>query len=372
MKTSCTHTVHRLRRAGIYAVLPALLAGAIPAWAGPADDFQKLEAELIGVHEAYISAIEGLIKNNPKFDPSDKTMLPPDKRGDVLLKMDRLVESSAKRDVGFELAAATLNWSIEVGSDESPSRFARIGRLFPDSPDTLAQLSNLEYAYPYAGEPKDWITAVIELEKRTKDDDTKRLATFTIAKIQSEQGMFKDAKKRFRTIIKSAPDAPLASRAKGYVFEIDHLQVGMEAPNFEATTIDGKKISLSSLRGKVVLIDFWATWCPSCIGEIPQLTAAAVRFKGKFDILAVSADDNRAAIKSLGKSIKLPGIQTWDMQGDSYPIVEKYNIQAFPTWYLLDAQGIIRAKDPLGAKLIPAIEAAMKPQRTADAQNTAP
>jgi len=371
MMTSFTHTVRCSERAGIFAVLAALLAGAIPALAGPAEDFQKLEAELIGVHEAYISAIEALIQKNPKFDPDDKSKLPSDKRGDVLQKMDRLAESSAKSDVGFELAAATLNWSIEMGSDESPSRFARIARLFPDSSDTLAQLSNLEYAYPYAGKPQGWITAIIELEKRTKDEDTRRLATFTIAKIQSEQGMFEDAKKRFQRIIKSSPDAPLTSRAKGYVFEIDHLQVGMEAPNFEATTIDGKKISLSSLRGKVVLIDFWATWCPSCIGEIPKLTAAAERFKGKFDILAVSADDNRDAIKSLGKSIKLPGIQTWDMQGDSYPVVEKYNIQGFPTWYLLDAQGIIRAKDPLGAKLIPAIEAAMKPLPTADAKKTA-
>ena len=93
------------------------------------------------------------------------------------------------------------------------------------------------------------------------------------------------------------------------------------------------------------------------------------RFKDKFEILAVSADVDREAIKSLHKAITLPGIQTWDYKGDKYPLVELYNIQGFPTWYLLDANGVIRARDPLGDALIPAIEAALKPITPAAAKS---
>lgn len=93
------------------------------------------------------------------------------------------------------------------------------------------------------------------------------------------------------------------------------------------------------------------------------------RFKDKFEILSISADDHREALESLLKTIKIPGIQTWDLKDDKYPIVELYNIQGFPTWYLLDANGVIRARDPLGDALIPAIEAALKPIKPATAKS---
>ncbi len=93
------------------------------------------------------------------------------------------------------------------------------------------------------------------------------------------------------------------------------------------------------------------------------------RFKDKFEILSISADDHREAIDSLLKTIKIPGIQTWDMTDDKYPLLELYNIQGFPTWYLLDANGVIRARDPLGDGLIPAIKAALKPIKPAAAKS---
>ncbi len=88
------------------------------------------------------------------------------------------------------------------------------------------------------------------------------------------------------------------------------------------------------------------------------------RLKDKpFEILAVSCDDDRKALTNVVKSLNPPGIHTWHEKGPSSPVAELYNVQGYPTWYLIDAEGIIRARDPFGEELIPAVEAALRPAR---------
>jgi peroxiredoxin len=73
------------------------------------------------------------------------------------------------------------------------------------------------------------------------------------------------------------------------------VAVGQDATAFVATTLDGKKFDLSSLKGKVVLLNFWATWCPSCRDEMPELEAIWRRFRNQgLEVLAVSADNARS------------------------------------------------------------------------------
>lgn len=85
------------------------------------------------------------------------------------------------------------------------------------------------------------------------------------------------------------------------------------------------------------------------------------RLKGKpFEILAVSLDDTSDEALQAVKVRKIPGIHTWDKKGWESDIRLLYNIQNVPGWYLIDRSGVIRAKDPFGDKLIPAVEAALK------------
>ena len=97
------------------------------------------------------------------------------------------------------------------------------------------------------------------------------------------------------------------------------------------------------------------------MGEIPHLQAAVSRLKDKpFEILAVSLDDERDDAADAIALRKIPGVHTWDTGGwDGNPVRRRYNVQNVPTWYLIDAKGIIRARDPLGEALIPAAEAAL-------------
>lgn len=92
------------------------------------------------------------------------------------------------------------------------------------------------------------------------------------------------------------------------------------------------------------------------------------RLKGKpFEILAISLDDIRELLVHVVDEQKIPGIQTWEESGRENRIAELYNANALPVWYLLDEKGVIRARDPFGDKLIPAIEGVLAASKRAQA-----
>ncbi len=101
----------------------------------------------------------------------------------------------------------------------------------------------------------------------------------------------------------------------------------------------------------------------SCVGEAPHLRAAVSRLKDKpFEILAISLDDERGALVDMVKRAKVPGVHTWvPIEWDDHPVRRLYNVQSMPTWFLIDATGVIRARNPFGKELIPAVEAALAP-----------
>jgi thiol-disulfide isomerase/thioredoxin len=115
------------------------------------------------------------------------------------------------------------------------------------------------------------------------------------------------------------------------------------APDFEVTKADGTKIRLSSLRGKVVFINFWATWCPPCRAEIPDLEKLSEKMKHvPFEILAVSSDESWAEInRFLGgrKTRMLVGLDP-----DKQSIARLYGTEKLPETYVVDRQGYLRLR----------------------------
>ncbi|MFC4263234.1 redoxin domain-containing protein [Ferruginibacter yonginensis] len=128
--------------------------------------------------------------------------------------------------------------------------------------------------------------------------------------------------------------------------------VGMQAPDFSMADVNGKPISLSSLKGKYVLIDFWASWCGPCRGENPNVVANYNKFKDKnFTILGVSLDEDKAAWQKAIAADKLTWTHISDLKGWASPAVPLYGFDGIPYNVLIDPQGKIIATELRGDAL---------------------
>lgn len=112
---------------------------------------------------------------------------------------------------------------------------------------------------------------------------------------------------------------------------------GYSPPDFTLPTLDGGSIALSDLKGKVVLINFWATWCPPCREEMPSLERLYRHFKyEKFALLAVDIMEHPEKVKKFAREYNLSFPILLDKKGD---ISAKYAANALPTTYIIDKGG---------------------------------
>jgi thiol-disulfide isomerase/thioredoxin/outer membrane lipoprotein-sorting protein len=139
------------------------------------------------------------------------------------------------------------------------------------------------------------------------------------------------------------------------------LKVGAAPLPFAGTDLNGKQITLAQFKGKVVLIDFWATWCGPCIAELPNVQKVYAKYKAKgFDIIGVSLDDSQAAVAKFVKEKQMPWTHIWDNPANEKGIAVSWKVEAIPFALLLGKDGKIAAVDLRGEALEKAVIAALQ------------
>ena len=139
------------------------------------------------------------------------------------------------------------------------------------------------------------------------------------------------------------------------------VDIGAKAPMFALPSSDGTIVSLSSFKGKYVLLDFWASWCAPCRGENPHVVAAYQKFKDKgFTVLGVSLDNSKDAWMRAINDDHLTWTQVSDLKGWSNAVALMYAVQSIPTNFLIDPNGQIVARDLRGDQLIEALTTILK------------
>ncbi|MBI3517769.1 MAG: TlpA family protein disulfide reductase [Bacteroidetes bacterium] len=149
---------------------------------------------------------------------------------------------------------------------------------------------------------------------------------------------------------------------------VEGLNLGNKAPEIMQASPKGNVITLSSLKGKMVLIDFWASWCGPCRAENPALVAAYNKYHEKnfisgkgFEILSVSLDQNEMAwAKAIEKDMLSWPNHVSDLQGWDNAAARRYGVNSIPTNVLVDANGIIIARNLRGEALEKALELQVK------------
>src|SRR5271156_4023245 len=150
------------------------------------------------------------------------------------------------------------------------------------------------------------------------------------------------AKAQFQQFVKLQPaDSPERQRALRYLDNPELARAPL-APAFAITTLDGQHISMDDLQGKVVLLDFWATWCGPCREALPHVREMAKKFQGQpLVILSVSLDSDEAKWKEFVAKNDM----TWPQYRDggfTSPLAKMFNVEAIPHTFTIDADGILQ------------------------------
>ena len=183
----------------------------------------------------------------------------------------------------------------------------------------------------------------VELIKANPDS---YVMTYMLANSMSQMEL--DAvKERFAILTEAAKANEWGKQIADYIALQERIAIGAIAPDFTTTDSEGKEFNMHSVKGKVKLLDFWASWCMPCRGENPKVVAIYKEFHDKgLEIISISVDDNKDAWL---KAVEEDGL-IWRQCADQ-DAAELYGIRVVPTTFLLDENNKIVAKNLRGDEL---------------------
>jgi thiol-disulfide isomerase/thioredoxin len=196
--------------------------------------------------------------------------------------------------------------------------------------------------------------SIIEAQKGAKTDDVAEVAFWKallyVQVIPDQQAKGIELLKKIQTDYpetkfgKQAPVMVGQIEAQAKAAENEKKQIGAPLKDFNEKDLDGKDLSIASRKGKVVLVDFWATWCGPCVRELPNVLKTYEKYHDKgFEIIGISLDSDKDKLTSFIKEKKMTWPQYFDGKGWENKISTQYGITSIPATYLLDKEGKVLA-----------------------------
>jgi peroxiredoxin len=165
----------------------------------------------------------------------------------------------------------------------------------------------------------------------------------------------------YNDLAPSAKKGPFAEFIDKTIASSTFGQIGSALPDFTQNDVNGKPFTLSSLKGKYVLVDFWASWCGPCRAENPNIVKAFNKFKSKkFTVLGVSLDQDKPKWLEAIKKDGLAWSHVSDLKYWNNAVAAQFGIQSIPASFLIDPAGKIIARDLRGADLDKFLETTLK------------
>lgn len=272
-------------------------------------------------------------------------------------KLAALIADDPTDAVAVEALAVLVQKTAVGAGREVEQALARVAEHQADSPRVKDLL-------PLAGRQGPAGLKFLEaVATRAAAADTRGLALFWLGAALAEEADFVEdparqeeaiarAAKYLERAAQEAPDAPIGTStiAKQAAAELAGLKravallVGKPAPDIESRTLDGQPARLSALKGKVVLLDFWATYCGPCRAMIPHERQLVKRMAGRpFELVSVSGDADKETLEQFLAREPMPWTHWWK-DGGRDAAFDVYRAYSFPTVYLIDHAGIIRAR----------------------------